>query len=172
MNLNIKKNLCILNSIFLYVKTHVWFHLGRVSCKWFHKWKLIGNILNFTIDFTWDLSLARDRPYEYKEQVKTRGTWKSFHLNFHLWKSGHPIQVSIWSVTCCSLVQEGMSYGIHKLVHKRYFFLELKGCSWLCLELKGRERKSTSSRRRRSFYTLAGRSREALCFRGFRFLEN
>jgi len=37
--------------------------------------------------------------------VKSRGTSKNFHLNFHLWKSGHPIEFSIWSVTCSSLVQ-------------------------------------------------------------------
>jgi len=57
---------------------------------------------------------------EYKEQGKSRGTSKNFHLNFHLWKCGHPIQFSIWSVTCSSLVQEDMSQGIHKVF--RNFF--------------------------------------------------
>jgi len=47
---------------------------------------------------------------EYKEQVKSHGTSKNFHLNFHLWKCGHPIQFSIWSVTCSSLMQEDMSW--------------------------------------------------------------
>jgi len=63
---------------------------------------------------------------EYEEQVKSRGTSKNFHLNFHLWKCGHPIQISIWSVTCFSLVQEDMSHGIHKVIHKWNFFF----CNW------------------------------------------
>jgi len=46
----------------------------------------MGKILIFTSDFTWDVSPARDRPYEkeYREQVKSRRTSKNFHLNFHL----------------------------------------------------------------------------------------
>jgi len=71
MNLKVNKNVCVLNSIFSKVKAHKkksdfhkWFHLGRVPCKWFHKWKFNGNILIFTSDFTWDVSPARDRPYE------------------------------------------------------------------------------------------------------------
>jgi len=61
MNLKANKNICILNSIFSYVKTH-WkyseFH------KWFLKWKIIENILSLTSDFTWDVSPAGDRPYD------------------------------------------------------------------------------------------------------------
>jgi len=85
----------------------------------------------FTSDFTWDVSLASDfiskaaleifwisqvisrgtchrhvtghTTIEYKEQVKSRGTSKIFHLNFHLWKSGHPTQLSIWSVNVLPL---------------------------------------------------------------------
>jgi len=64
---------------------------------------------------------------EYKEQVKSRRTSKNFHLNFHLWKCGHPIQFSIWSVTCSSLVQEDMSHGIHKVIHKCNFFFGTEG---------------------------------------------
>jgi len=47
-------------------------------------------------------------------------------FNFHLWKSGNPIQLSIWSVTCTSHVQEDMSHGIQKVIHKWNFFFELK----------------------------------------------
>jgi len=122
------------------LKTYVFYIL------YFHKWKLMGKILNFTSDFTWDVSLASDfisensskmfwisqvisrgmchrrvtgnTTNEYKEQVKSRGTSKNFNLNFLFWKSGHPIQLSLWSVTCSSLVQEDMSHGTHKVIHK------------------------------------------------------
>jgi len=58
-------------------------------------------------------------------------------FNFHLWKCGYPIQFSIWSVTCSSLVQEDMSHGIHKVIHKWIFFFGTEGiwknAYWLTL---------------------------------------
>jgi len=57
------------------------------------------------------LRQTRHTTNKYKEQVKSSGTSKNLNLNFHLWKSGHPIELSVWSVTCSSLMQEDMSYG-------------------------------------------------------------
>jgi len=62
---------------------------------------------------------------EYKEQVKSRGTAKNINLNFHLWKSGHPIQLSIWRLTCSSLVLENMIHGIHKVILFFFYFFIL-----------------------------------------------
>jgi len=53
---------------------------------------------------------------EYKEQVKSRVTSKNFFFNFYPWKNGHPILLSLWSVTCSSLVQDDMSRGIHNVI--------------------------------------------------------
>jgi len=64
---------------------------------------------------------------EYKEQVKSRWTSKNFRSEFSLLKKRHPIQLSIWSVTCSSLVQEDMSHGIHKVIHKWNFFYGTEG---------------------------------------------
>jgi len=108
---------------------HKWFHLGRVTCKWFHKWKLI-KIFWFsqvTSLGTCHRHVTGHTKNEYKEQVKSRETSKNFHLNFHFWKCEHPIQFSIWSVTCSSLVQEDMTHGIHKVIYKWNFYFGTEG---------------------------------------------
>jgi len=72
----------------------------------FHKWFYVGRVIG-----TWQAI----------RQMCIRNNWKIRKIN------GHRIQLSIWSVTCSSLVQEDISHGIHKVIHKWNFFLELKG---------------------------------------------